>query len=378
MMMRKFLSYLIGSVIGILIVAPVIDYEIPVWVNSFHWCWTVTVCGMFGMLLVTKKIHLSLKLLAVYLFALCFISQCPYLSFNSYFIIVPCFYTFYWLQKSDFNVVINFIEAAFWLEVVLTIFQLMGHDTLMNFDRSEKVFLGTVMQYMRFASVLAIMSPFLLIKSKWYAIPLVILCVISKSSTFALALISGVGTWGFLTFGKRIRWIVLIGILILVSLYLVYDWGSFRGAVIPSNGGRLISWINVVQTWIMDTSKDLSYPMLEGPINWRWVFFGHGTDTFLPLFPIYKHDINPFPQAHNDWLQLGWETGLIGLGLILWYVVQLIRKLYRYGEYEYVSGAVCISVVMFFAFPMRMTQSILLIVAYLAFCQTRINKLRSF
>lgn len=372
--MNKFLGYVLGACVGLLIVAPSIDYTIPVWINSFHWVWCVVASGLFGMMLVSKKIHLSLKVLAIYLFASCFFSQAPYLSFNAYMLCVICFYFFIALQHSDFKIVINFIEAAFWLEMVLVIFQLMGKDRLLNFDRSEKVFLGTVMQYMRFASTLALMAPFLVIKNKWYIIPISILCIFSKSSTFAISFSVFLSVWFLFQSGRTGKLISSLSFIGSTIIYAIYDWGSFRGAIIPSNGGRLISWLNVVQTWFMDTAKDSTFPMLEGPIKWNWILFGHGLDTFLPLFPIYKHDANPFPQAHNDWLQFGWEIGAIGLAIICWYTVRLIWRLYRSGEWMLLGGAASIAVNMFFAFPTRMTQTIPLITAFIALCEYKLKQ----
>jgi hypothetical protein len=358
-------------------VAPAFNYTIPLMVNSFLWCYLVVVSGFLGMLTLSLDIHKSLKALAVYLFAACFISQSPYLSFNAYLLVSATFY-FYWLSKKcDFSVVTKFIEAAFWLQLILTVMQFFGKDTLLNFDRPESVFLGTVMQYMRFASVLAVMAPFLLLKSKWYILPILALCLLSRSSTFALSLALGCLTWFFLT-AKKEKWdirAVTVWFLLFVGAYAVYDWGSIRGAILPENGGRLISWLVILKTWCLDTSQSfLVDPWgITGPFNWQWFLFGHGMDTFLPLFPVYKHDFNPFPQAHNSYLQLLWEIGLVGFWLIAAYVSFLIFRLYKKHKYELISGAVMIGVNCFFAFPDRMTQTAPLIVAYLALCEQSIK-----
>ena len=311
--MKKLLSYVLGIGMALLIIAPSINYDIPVVINSFAWTYAVGVAGLFGMLLLTREnVHVSMRLFSAYLFVNCFLSQAPYLSFNAYLLAVASFWIFVLFQKSDFKVITNWIEAAFWYEVVLVFFQLLGKDSLMNFGKPQPVFLGTVMNYMRFSSVLVLMTPFLIRKNAMYAIPILGLCVLSQSSTFAVSLIVGLATYLLLNGAKVLRICFLF--IPALSAYAIYDWGSFRGAIIPSNGGRLISWVNIIQTWFMDTSRDVTFPFLEGPVNWTWTFFGHGMDTFLTLFPIYKHDSNPFPQAHNCWIQFGWELGLVGLG----------------------------------------------------------------
>ncbi len=345
--------------------------------------------GMFGLLVTQLPFPRILKVLSVYLLINSFFSQSPQLSFNAYILSTLCFFFYLWVQYADLKVFLKFIAAAFWLEFILAILQLLGRDTMLSFgaamqfdpagnlvkifmEERESIFMGTVMQYMRFASVLAIMAPFLVLISRWYLVPIFILCALSQSSSFALSILSGVGVYGLLRIRSRWRRIfVVLGVVTIAGAYIAYDWGSFRGAVIPSNGGRLVSWFVILKTWCMDTSASVVVAPtgLAGPINWHWVWFGHGADTFLPLFPVYKHDMNPFPQAHCEFLQLLWECGLVGLSLTMWYVVSLAIRLYGAKEFKMLSGMVVIAVNCFFCFPGRMTQTALLIFLWLAVCE---------
>lgn len=369
----KALSFFLAAITGLLVIAPAFNYELPVMVNSFLWTYLVAVSGFLGVLLLRQRLPSTLKALAIHLFALCFFSQVPYHSFNAYLLLILCFWLFLAFQKADYKLVLTAIEAAFWLEVLLTVFQLLGRDQLLNFNRPEKIFLGTVMQYMRFASVLAILSPLLLVKSKWYAIPLLILCGVSRSSGFALSLFSGLGIYAWLMWPRR-RKVILLSLGLALAAYMVYDFGSWGGAVNPKHGGRLISWAWVLKTWVFDTSGAVagSIGSMHGPFRLDWFLLGHGTDTFLELFPIYKHDMNPFPNAHNDWLQLFWETGLIGGGLFIAYVVSLVGRCAK--RPDLLAGLTIIGVNMFFAFPSRMTQTVLLMIAYVAYCETQSKK----
>lgn len=393
-MIKKILSYACGVFIGLLIIAPPINYTIPLIVNTFHWLYLVIASGLFGFFAWHQEISAWLKLSVGYLFASCFISQCPASSFNAYVLVVAAIYLLIFLKRCDFNIIIGFIEAAFWLEVVLCGFQIAGADKLLCFDRAFRidpetmaivpfsadspkyVLLGTAMQYMRMSSIFAVMSPFLIFKSRWYLIPLSILCVVSQSSCFAVSLIAGAGIYCFVVF-KKYRMRVLMAGVLLVGIYAAFDWGSWRGAIIASNGGRLSSWWAVLQTWVLDTAK-MPHPSQElvGTFQWQWFLFGHGMDSFLPLFPIYKHDLNPFPQAHCDWLQILWETGIVGFGLISAYCISLAKKLIVSRYWILLSGAACISTAMFFAFPMRLTQSMFLIVAFLALCEQKLKQKR--
>lgn len=387
--MRKLNAVLIGICTSLLIIAPPIPYSIPVIVNSYAWCYMIVAGGLFGLLVTQLSFPRTLKILSVYLFVISFFSQAPALAFNAYILSTLCFFFYLWMQHADLKIFLKFIAAAFWLEFVLAILQYFGKDTMLSFgtamqfdsagnlvkifmEERDSVFMGTVMQYMRFASVLAIMTPLLVLISRWYIVPVTILCLLSQSSSFALSLLAGAGVYGLLRIHSRWnRIFVVLGVAAIAGAYIAYDWGSFRGAVIPSNGGRLVSWFVILKTWCMDTvgSVDVTPTGLSGPLNWHWVLFGHGADTFLPLFPVYKHDMNPFPQAHNDWLQFLWEIGAVGLGVLITYTARLASRLLKIGEVGLLAGFACIGVNMFFTFPTRMTQTALLIVLYISICE---------
>ena len=374
LMAKKALSYVLGGFLGLLIIAPPINYEIPLLINSFHWLYMICAAGFFGFLLWKTNINIWLKVLSVFLFISCFFSQAPALSFNAYALCVFALYLLWALKHCDFKIVVRFIEAAFWFEVFLGILQMLGKDVLLSFSNRETVFMGTMMQYMRCASVILCMAPFLLWKSKLYLIPLLVIMVFSKSSTFAVCMISGCSAWLWFECPELRKWIVLGGAFC-IGIYAFYDFGSWQGAIAPSNGGRLITWVAVVKTWLFDLSlaTPSSIWKMNGPFNLQWFFVGHGMDTFLPLFPIYKHDLNPFPQAHNDWLQMMWETGIISFGLVSAYLISLIKKLLNNENYLLLAGLVIIGVDAFFAFPMRMTQTMFLMVAYCALCERKLR-----
>ena len=266
---------------------------------------------------------------------------------------------------------LNLLEAAFWVEVVVTIFQLAGWDRFLNFDKlGQAHFLGTVMQYMRFSSVLVVLTPFLVARDWRYIFLIGTLAIVSQSSSFAFSLLAGIGAFFLLT--QRTweqRAVIVISGLILGAGYAVYDWGSFQGAIVASNGGRLSSWGAALRTWVFDTIHVIPGWPLIGPFQWKWLLFGHGLDTFMYLFPVYKHDPNPFGQAHNFYIQMGWECGIVGLGIVLWYAWDLICRLYRGREFGALSGLAMILTNLLFCFPERQTQSALLLVAYLAICE---------
>lgn len=371
-MFKKALSYVLGLVVGLLAVAPPLNYSIPVVINSYWWLYGFIVAALFGMFLLSTDLPQSLKFLFVYLFIGCFISMAPYISFNAFILVVAALYCFLGFTKCDKEVVIDVVVAAFFVEVLLTVMQLFGRDKLMNFDRVEPVFLGTVFQYMRFGSLLAIMTPLLVLKNKFFLVPIIIMAIISASASFGLAIIAGVSTYFFLKTEQKL--VVFILGLSSVLLFCIWDIGSVRTAF---TCGRVRVWEDIVRTWVMNTSyanPDGSFALpLAGPVDWKSMVFGRGLDTFLPLFPIFKHDPNPFGQAHNCHLQLVWETGVVGYSMLAAYFVNLVRRVR--SRPILVGGLACMAVNMFFAFPTRQTQCMLMMIAFMGICEQAARKI---
>jgi hypothetical protein len=362
---KKILSYVLACVVGLLMVAPPIGYNIPVMVNSFSWLYAFIACGMFGFYLLFTNLPTALKILSVYLFSGCFISECPYVSFNAYMLCIGAMYVFLWFTEADYKPVLKMISACLFLQVAITITGLLGIDKLMNFDGTTPVFVGTVRQYMRFSSLLAIATPFVVLYNKKFIYLILVLAVISGSSSFALAVVVGIGVYLFIKY-RTYRKVVLVITFLGLAVLCLRDWTSISVAF---TCGRIPVWGDIIKTVCYDTvpcSAPVAKNFANCAIDWKAIFFGRGLDTFLPLFPIYKHDFNPFPQAHNDFLQIWWEMGLVGAGIMGVYIVNLVKRL---KDPLLLGGLACMCVNMFFAFPTRMTQTMLLMVCFLAYCE---------
>lgn len=73
--------------------------------------------------------------------------------------------------------------------------------------------------------------------------------------------------------------------------------------------------------WRMNVWADAFEMLGERPL------LGHGPNTFMQLFEYYRHRTSGDPTyAHNCFLQLAAETGLIGLGLFLLILTKLFSK----------------------------------------------------
>jgi hypothetical protein len=380
-MRKSVISYFCAGVISLLAIAPQIDYHIYVMVNSFHWLYMVIVAVFLGFYLCTRKVPMLIKLIVTYIMLTCFISEVPYVSFNAYVLVVAAIYMYLLLQECNFDIIIGALEAVFWTQLLFATLRYLGMETLMSFGDKEKIFWGTIFQHMRFSSLLCLLAPFLLVRTKWYLVPLSFAVVMTQGNGFALALGAGALIWTILSFRQcvykegRILMFILIGLVLLagaVTVYLGRD--SWRVAFAE---GRVPVWGVIAKSWCFDThinfhgfGSPLNPAVQTGPFSWKLYFFGHGLDTFLPLFPYYKYDPYPFPQAHNSWLQYLWELGLIGFVLIAWYGVNLVKRLLNNGRAIETAGCVIIATIMLFHFPDRMTQTMGLMIAYIAMCES--------
>lgn len=373
MKIDKVVGYVMGFVVGLLAVAPPLPFSIPVIINSEMWLYGFFVVAFLGVMALFRDIPTGIKIIIPYLFMSCFISQIPYVSFNSFILAVFGVYCFMLFQKSDSEILIDFVTGAFMLQICLGVMQSFGVDKLLNFNRPDPVFVGSVLQYMRFASLVAVMSVFVVLKDKRFIVPILLAAILSRSSSFAFAVVAGTTVYCFLQYKSSRIWIILCA-LFGVLWFSFWDRASIEIAL---TDGRITVWGDIVKSWVYDTSRcaiPVSRNYIHCPIDLKAIIFGHGLDSFLPLFPIYKQDPCPFPQAHNDFLQMFWELGLIGGSLFIGYLSGLAARLYKAGLNIYVAGMVCLGVNMFFAFPMRMVQTMLMLICYIAICEKEVNK----
>ncbi len=381
--MKKFVSYAVACLLGALAVAPPIPYALDLQVNSFLWVYLIVMAALVSFYLMTQKINVWIKILVVYLFFNCFLSQVPFMSFTAYMVAVMTVLFFSLCLYIDFEPLLNVLQAVFWLQVAIGIMQRMDKDTLMSFGMPDKnVYFGTVFQGMRLGSLFAIMAPFLLMKSKWYLIPLAIVAFALGTLGFSFALAGGVMVWVLMSPKTKIvswKWKLCVILYALLFCVLAADTNDHIHAELT--WGRWPIWGLIFRTWFLDTTvnfhgfkSSLNPAVQNGPFDLMRFLFGHGLGTFNAMFPFYKYDQNAFRPAHNDWLQTPWEIGLIGAileDLLLFGVFYFVA---RAKDIDRIAGLVMIAINRFLAFPDHMTQTNLLMVAYMANCYRSLPK----
>jgi O-antigen ligase len=127
-----------------------------------------------------------------------------------------------------------------------------------------------------------------------------------------------------------------LAILIALSIWL---GGADLGKRIFSISTEARSEISGGLRWNID--RDAFKMFRKRPVT------GWGLGTFPVVYPQFRSFYTNFfvNQAHNDYMQLLVETGLVGFGIMIWYVVVLYRKAWKkIGNWNAdVSGAVALA-----------------------------------
>jgi O-antigen ligase len=139
---------------------------------------------------------------------------------------------------------------------------------------------------------------------------------LSGSRGGMLAFVLEMVLFAALTFGKRRSPRIALGSVAVCVFILALLIFLGKGQVL----GRLGDLSPGIR---LDMTKDSLRMFSKRPV-WGW-----GLGTFPTVYPSYRSFYtNLFiNEAHNDYAQLLVETGLIGFGLMLWFLV----RLYRYG-----------------------------------------------
>ncbi len=116
--------------------------------------------------------------------------------------------------------------------------------------------------------------------------------------------------------------------LIIVFLYILLGL-----ILVDRSDPGLLVRINTIQ-WRINIWHDSIQMIKNNPL------FGYGINTYMKLFEVYRTDsagVNP-TYAHNCYIQLAVETGLLGLFAFLWIIVELFRKSIIYLDRYWINN----------------------------------------
>lgn len=113
---------------------------------------------------------------------------------------------------------------------------------------------------------------------------------------------------------RRLEFYIVSGLLfLLLVLFTVFG-------IILTNDMHIAALRYDTAYWRLHVWEDTFKMIQDSPI------FGHGINTFMHIFQEYRRDVGTNPTyAHNSYLQLVAEAGLLGLIAFLWIFVRLFR-----------------------------------------------------
>lgn len=200
------------------------------------------------------------------------------------------------------------------LTSVYVIAQRFGMDQFFKHTTSDKVgaYAGFIGNPTLTAPFVAMTIPFMLLLRRWWMLPIAALGIVFPDSQMAYGgLVAGLLFW-FGAKGKK-RFVFSVVTATLLFLGLVFGYASsekIRSIVVDHE--RFSAW-----TQIARDIKDPISPEIEN----AYPLTGRGLGSFRFIFHIQhpgtEEAPNRFHQAHNEYLEFAYNTGLIGLALLL-------------------------------------------------------------
>lgn len=367
-LLKRVSGYLVATIIAIAALIPPKFYEIKCTAHTTAWIWAVLIAGFLAFMFLFCKANILVKGLVLYSFINCFLGSAPYISFTMYLSVIACAYFYLLCLKiEDWSTMLKTIQSLFLLTALLLIMQALKKDTLLNFTRDTSVYFGTINNKMMLSSYIVCLTPFLIIRNKYYIVPVLVIAAISESAGMVLSLTAGIVFYLLFKIKNKVALITVIAVILMIAFtYTYYDRSSID--FFNASGTRIPAWLKTVEL------------TQERP------FFGYGIGTFKVLFPVLSNGmiVNDgdkwlsFLRTHNCWLQLLFELGFAGFILILGLVGRIIWKFKQARKTEPVlismAGLVIYSVNMSVHFPTRMIQIVLILIGYLAYFEIVTNQ----
>ena len=186
------------------------------------------------------------------------------------------------------------------------------------------------------------------------------------------------GIWGYLICGIAIALSNSASGLTVWFLALAVHW------VIGFEFKRgMILGLSAFFAWWFLSLRDGFFSIGDRLVYWGWAkdlwlekfWFGWGLGAYQLIGstegkPGFWNNGHWAAQAHNDYLQLGVEAGIIGLGLLFWFIYGILRNYFKAQKPEisrgWLSGFVGFGALAFVGFPAHLPMTAMLGVFYLA------------
>lgn len=351
---NKIISYFVAASIAALASIPFIYFAIKPQVNL--WPWLVILSGLAAVYTIFLKTNNIVRLIAIGGFINCFYSSVPFMSFISFMSIIGCCYFYILCSKiKDWMPIFRVIQALIFINILLGFMQFTGNDTVTNFGREIEHY-GSVGQHMQMGSMAVILGGVGLILSPYNLIFVFVAAILCKSAWAVFC--GGVGLLIYFFNKNKLAAVTLFTVIMIFFGIYGHINNKFSANLAQGNGRMKI--------WKMTVAR-----MNEKPLT------GWGAGTFKYVFHALdgsKLNTRPWRQAHNCFLQAGFEFGYPGLLLSIFIPLFIAYKLWKLGLMAELAGLAMICFDAMVHFPSRQIQIILPIICFLAYCEIEIKR----
>ena len=173
---------------------------------------------------------------------------------------------------------------------------------------------------------LAMIIPLALYMRSWWKAALMAAAVLATRSQMAIGamIVSLVFLYGTM-YRKTIYALAALGLVLLLVLIIGFNTSATIHNFI-GDGSRFSAWSQMIEDW--------RSPLIQGKDN-SYALTGYGIGSFRYVWP-NRHPAEAganFLQAHNDYLQVLYECGIVGLLLLLAAMVQVFRNQWPFDQW---------------------------------------------
>jgi hypothetical protein len=317
--MKKLLTYLALLPLIILSLFPPIEVGFKVPPSSFMylWVWVVLLAMFAGLVVLFLKVNVFVKVISVLTLLSCFLTSAPLISQYAYIEVVLCIYYYILCTKiKDWEIVKKSLWIILGINLLLLFLQNIHRDSLLNYGILGRTCIGVVGNNMQFKSFILVIVSMILVLSKV----------------------------------RKYKWIILGT----VALFIIY---FFKHGV----------------------AKE--FAMVRGPawseslrVSFMHPFIGWGIGSFKVIF---YHLVSKgsyiaegrWLTTHNDFLQILFEVGFIGFGVVIAYMINLIRRVR--GILLFALGLVIFDMLVYF--PMRQITCVPILIMFFAYYEQKLK-----
>lgn len=351
--MKKLAVYCISLILATFATIPAINFAVPL---PLSWLpWLVLFAGLLAFLTLMIETNFFIRSIAIGSFVNCFFSVAPFYSFISFLSLIGACYFYILCRKiDDWGFVFKMLQAILFLNIFLIFVQIIHKDTLLSFGATTSAYSGVIGNTMQTGSMIIVLTAFLISSSR---LNILVPVIVSFPCVTAWTLFCGIIGW-FVFLFKECRKEASIFLAVMLIVFVAFSTYKEKFAQNISHIGRTGVWARTVE---LGNQRPLT---------------GWGIGSYKYVFPPLCNIPTglPWRTAHNSFVQLYFEAGIVGVLFFAYTIFALGKKLLSLNLINCFAGLIMIVLDSFVHFPERMLQAVFIIVAFVAFCEFKIKE----